>query len=371
MRIETLAVHAGRSVDKSTGAVSASIQLSTTFEREPDGSYRSGYCYSRSGNPNRTALEQAMALLEGGAMAAAFGSGLAATAGVFQALRPGDHVLAAGETYHGTTKLLREVLQPWGLEVTFVDMTDLDAVEAAIRPQTKLIWTETPSNPQLKITNLAAVTKIAHAAGAVCACDNTWSPVIQRPFEFGVDVVVHSTTKFIGGHCDVTGGVVIAREATEFFERVCLNQTVGGGVPSPFDCWLVLRGFRTLPWRMRAHCENALKVATFLSEHSAVERVHYPGLTSHAGHEFAQRQMSAFGGMLSFEVRGGRERAMAVAGATRLFIRATSLGGVESLIEHRASISGECPSTPQSLLRCSIGLEHADDLIEDLAQALG
>ena len=371
MRIETLAVHAAHAVDPATGAVSAPIQLSTTFERDPDGSYRSGYSYSRSDNPNRHALEQAMAALEGGTDAAAFASGLAATTAVFQALRPGDHVIAAAETYHGTTKLLREVLEPWGLEVAFVDMTSLDEVKAAVRANTKLLWAETPSNPQLKITDLAGVAEIAHAAGALCGCDNTWSPIIQGPFDLGADLVVHSTTKYIGGHCDVTGGVVVARSAGELFERIRLNQTVGGGVPSPFDCWLTLRGLRTLPWRMRAHSENAMKVATFLAEHRAVERVHYPGLLSHARHDVASRQMSAFGGMLSLEVKGGRDAAMAAAAKLRLFIRATSLGGVESLVEHRASIAGESPLTPQGLLRCSIGLEHADDLIEDLAQALG
>lgn len=370
MRIETLAVHAGHAVDPSTGAVSAGIQLSTTFEREPDGTYRSGYSYSRSDNPNRHALEQAMAALEGGTDAAAFASGIAATAAVFQALRPGDHVIAPAETYHGTTKLLRDVLIPWGLQVDFVDMTDLDAVCAATRANTKLVWVETPSNPLLSITDLAEVASIAHAAGALCACDNTWTPIVQRPFDLGVDVIVHSTTKYIGGHCDVTGGVAIAREPSELFERARLNQQFAGGVPAPFDCWLVLRGFRTLPWRMRGHCENALKVATFLAGHSAVERVHYPGLTSDPRHELAARQMSAFGGMLSFEVKGGREPAMAAAAKTKIFIRATSLGGVESLIEHRASLTGESPLTPQGLLRCSIGLENADDLIDDLAQAL-
>lgn len=371
MRIETLAVHAGHAVDPSTGAVSAGIQLSTTFEREPDGSYRSGYSYSRSDNPNRQALEQALAAVEGGAEAAAFGSGLAATAAVFQALKPGDHVIAPAETYHGSNKLLREVMEPWGLDLSFVDMTDLAAVQAATRAGTRLIWTETPSNPQLKITDLAALAAIARHAGAICACDNTWAPIVQRPLELGCDLVVHSTTKYIGGHCDVTGGAVIARERSEFFDRIRLLQTTGGAVPSPFDSWLVLRGVRTLPWRIRAHCENAQRVAEFLASHASVERVHYPGLASNAGHAIARRQMGAFGGMLSFEVKGGRERAIAVAANARIFIRATSLGGVESLIEHRASIAGESPLTPPGLLRCSIGLEHPHDLIEDLAQALG
>lgn len=370
MRIETLAVHAGHHVDQSTRAVAPGIQLSTTFEREPDGSYASEYVYSRSDNPNRHALEEAMTALEGGVAAAAFGSGLAATSAVFQALAPGDHVLIAAETYHGTAKVLRDLFTPWGLQVEFVDMTDVSAVETAIRPKTRLLWTETPSNPQLKITDLAAVAKIAHAANALCACDNTWAPIVQRPLDLGVDLVVHSTTKYIGGHCDVTGGVVITRTADEVFERIRLNQTMGGGVPSPFDCWLVARGARTLPWRMRAHCENALKVATFLDGHHSVARVHYPGVASNPQHEIAARQMTAFGGMLSFEVNGGREAAIAVAAKVRIFIRATSLGGVESLIEHRASVTGESPLTPQGLLRCSIGLEHPDDLIEDLAQAL-
>ena len=370
MRIETLAVHAGHRVDEGSGAVSAAIQLSTTFERAPDGSYPHGFVYSRSDNPNRHALEEAMATLEGGTVAAAFGSGLAASAAVCQALAPGDHVIAPAEAYHGAIRLLRDLLIPWGLAVTFVDMTNLAAVKEAVRPETKLIWTETPSNPQLKITDLAEVARIAHAAGAICVCDNTWSPIVQRPLELGLDLVVHSTTKYIGGHCDVTGGVVIARAEDALFERIRTNQTIGGGVPSPFDCWLTLRGLRTLPWRMRAHSENAFKVATFLSQHPRIERVNYPGLASHPGHAVAAVQMSAFGGMLSFEVTGGREAAMEVAARTRLFIRATSLGGVESLIEHRASIAGESPETPQGLLRASIGLEHADDLIEDLGQAL-
>lgn len=370
MRIETLAVHAGRTADQGTGDVSPPIQLSTTFEREADGTYRSAFSYSRSDNPNRHALEQAMAALEGGAMSVAFGSGLAATAALFQALQPGDHVIAPTEGYHGALKQLRDVFRPWGLRVDFVNMTDLHALKAALQPATKLIWTESPSNPQLKITDLAEVARIAHATGAVCACDNTWAPVVQKPLELGMDFVMHSTTKYIGGHSDLTGGVVIAREDGELAQRIRANQNLVGGVPSPFDCWLTLRGLRTLPWRMRAHSETALKIAKFLSKHPRVERVNYPGLESNAGYPLAARQMSAFSGMLSFEVAGGRDAAMAVAAKTRLFIRATSLGAVESLIEHRASIAGESPLTPQGLLRASVGLEHPDDLIEDLRQAL-
>ena len=370
MKIETLAVHAGHEVDSATGAVAAPIHLSTTFERDAEGGYPHGYIYGRSANPNRAALEKGLAAMEGGNEAAAFASGLAASSAVLQALAPGDHVIAPRDVYHGMTKLLREVYIRWGLEVSFVDMTDPGAVESAVRPTTKLVWVETPSNPLLKITDIAAVAGIARKAGALSACDNTWAPIIQRPLDLGCDLVMHSTTKYLGGHSDVTGGAIIAKDASEFFTRVREIQTTCGGVPSPFDCWLILRGMRSLPWRMRGHCENGSKLATWLSDHARVEKVHYPELRSNAGHAIAARQMTAFGGMLSFEVRGGREAATAVAAKTRLFIQATSLGGVESLIEHRASIKGEDPSTPQGLLRLSIGLEHPDDLIEDLAQAL-
>jgi cystathionine gamma-synthase len=370
VRIETLAVHAGHAIDAATGAVAAPIHLSTTFERNPEGGYPHGYSYGRSGNPTRQALEEGLAALEGGEDAAAFGSGLAASSAILQALGPGDHVVAPTDVYHGMTKLLREVFMGWGLEVSFVDMTKPDEIKQAVRPLTKLFWVETPSNPRLKITDIVRVVEMAHAAGAICACDNTWAPIVQRPFDLGADLVVHATTKYLGGHSDVTGGVVIAKTKTEFFERVREIQTTGGAVPSPFDCWLILRGMRSLPWRMRAHSENAIKVATWLADHPRVEAVHYPGLESHAGHEIAARQMSAFSGMLSFEVHGGREAALAVGAKTEIFIRATSLGGVESLIEHRASIKGEDPRTPQGLLRLSIGLEHPDDLIEDLAEAL-
>jgi cystathionine gamma-synthase len=363
-------VHAGHAIDPATGAVATPIHLSTTFERDAQGGYPHGYVYGRSANPTRHALEQALAALEGGAEAAAFGSGLAASSAVLQALAPGDHVIAPTDVYHGMTKLLRDVYIRWGLEVSFVDMTKIAEIKQALRPGTKLVWLETPSNPQLKITDIARATEVAQAAGAVCACDNTWSPIVQRPLDLGADLVVHATTKYLGGHSDVTGGVVVTGKETDYFQRIREVQTTAGAVPSPFDCWLILRGMRTLPWRMRAHSENAAKVAAWLADHQRVEKVHYPGLPSHAGHEIAARQMSAFSGMLSFEVKGGSEAALSVAAKTEIFIRATSLGGVESLIEHRASIKGEDPRTPQGLLRLSIGLEHPDDLIEDLAEAL-
>jgi cystathionine gamma-synthase len=370
MRIETVAVHAGHEVDPATGAVATPIHLSTTFERDAEGNYPHGYIYGRSANPTRQALEETLAALEGGEEAAAFASGLGASSAVLQSLAPGDHVVAPRDVYHGMTKLLREVYMSWGLEVTFVDMTNLEEVKDAMQAKTKLIWVETPSNPLLKVTDLAAVVEIARAGGALCACDNTWAPIVQRPLDLGCDIVMHSTTKYLGGHSDVTGGGVVVRSKGPFSERLREIQTTCGGVPSPFDCWLIMRGARSLPWRMRGHCENAMAVAMWLADHPHVETVHYPGLESHPGHTIAARQMTAFSGMLSFEVRGGSEPAMAAAAKTKLFIQATSLGGVESLIEHRASIKGEDPRTPQGLLRLSVGLEHPDDLIADLAQAL-
>jgi cystathionine gamma-synthase len=371
MKIETLAVHAGHTIDPATGAVSAPIHLSTTFERDVEGTYSRGFMYTRNNNPNREALERGVSLLEAGETAAAFSSGTAAAMALFQALAPGDHVLAHVDAYYGTSRLLREIFLRWGLEADFVDMSNLDEVKKALRPQTKLAWAETPSNPLLKIVDLAGVAEIVHDAGALCVCDNTWAPVLQRPFEVGADLILHSTTKYFGGHCDVAGGIVVTRKESEFFERVRAIQYSGGAVPSPFDCWLILRGMRTLPWRMRAHSENGMKVAEFLAQHRKVESVHYPGLRSHPGYEIARRQMSMFGGMLSFQVKDDRDAAMSVAAKTKIFIRATSLGGVESLIEHRASIEGPRTTSPENLLRLSIGLENADDLIDDLDQALG
>jgi cystathionine gamma-synthase len=371
MRFETLAVHAGHKVDAEIGAVTPPIHLSTTFERNKDGSYPHEYIYARGGNPNRTALEECLAALEGGVDSAAFASGSAATMAVFQTLSPGDHVIAPNDVYHGTARLSVEVFARWGLETTFVDMTELSRVEEAVRPTTKLIWTETPSNPLLKVTDIAEVAGIAHRAGAACACDNTWAtPALQRPLGLGADLAVHATTKYLCGHSDVTGGAVVAQEHNDLFKKIRMIQNAGGAVPSPFDCWLVLRGIRTLPYRMRAHSENAGVVAAFLSRHPAVETVYYPGLKGHPGHSIAIRQMSLFGGMVSFEVKGGKEAAVAVAAKVKLFTRATSLGGTESLIEHRASMEGPRTRTPASLLRLSIGLENPEDLVEDLARAL-
>ncbi|HEU4370527.1 MAG TPA: PLP-dependent transferase [Methylomirabilota bacterium] len=372
MRIETLAVHAGLRADPTTGAVAPPIHPATTFEHEPDSTAPRGYLYSRTENPNRNALEDCLAELEGGAAAAAFASASAATATVFQALAPGDHVVAPLDAYFGTGKLLRDVFAPWGLAVDFVDMTDAAAVKAALRPATKVVWVETPSNPLWRVTDIAAMAALAHGAGARCVCDNTaTTPVLQRPFAHGADLVVYATTKYLGGHGDVMGGAVVARQRDPFFDRIRALQGAGGAVPAPFDCWLVRRGIRTLPWRMRAHSDNALRVATALAAHPRVSAVHYPGLPSHPQHATARRQMTGFGGMLSIQVRGGREAAFAVAGKVRVFTCATSFGGTESLLEHRASVEGAATRSPDDLLRLSIGLEHPDDLVEDLVQALG
>jgi cystathionine gamma-synthase len=371
VRFETLAVHAGAEPDPATGAVTPPIHLSTTFQRASDGSFPSGYAYIRDGNPNRRALEQALAQIEGGASAIAFSSGMAATMAVFQALAPGDHVVAPLDAYFGTPKLLKDHFIPWGLQVSFVDMTDLRAVEATIRPTTRLVWTETPSNPTIAVTDLRAVAALARGSGALVACDNTWAtPFLQRPLALGYDLVVHSTTKYLSGHSDVMGGVVITREAAGLAERLRSLQINGGAVPSPLDCWLVLRGIRTLPYRMRGHCANAAAVASFLAQHRGVQRVHYPGLPNDPGYAVAAEQMDAPGGMLSFVVPGGRSQALGVAARLRVFTRATSLGGPESLIEHRASVEGPSTRASEGLLRISVGLEHPDDLLEDLARAL-
>ena len=371
-RIETRTVHTGNHIDPNTGAVVPPIVMSTTFAREADGTFPSGYVYTRSKNPNRTALEESLAMLEGGVRAMAFASGQAATNAVFQMLKQGDHVIVPDQAYFGTPALMRDVFAHYGLTFSRIDMSNLDAVRAAVTPQTKVIWSETPSNPLLTITDLAAVSTIAHAAGAIHVVDNTWaSPMMQRPLTQGADVVMHSTTKYISGHTDVLGGALIFARNDEITERAHVIHTLGGAVPSPFDCWLLMRGIRTIALRVRQQAQSAQRVAEFLADHSAVEQVNYPGLDSHPGHAIAARQMvGGFGGMLSFHVKGGAAEAFAAAARMQLFTRATSLGGIESLIEHRASIEGPTSTTPQNLLRVSIGIEHVDDLIDDLRQAL-
>ena len=371
MRIETLAVKTGLDPDGTSRAIAPPITLSTTFERGADGSYPGGFDYSRSGNPNRAALEAALAALEGGPEAIAFPSGMAATFSVIFSLAPGDHVVAADDAYFGTGVLLREQFARRGIEASFVDMTDLDAVRVAMRPNTRLVWMETPSNPLIRISDVEAIAGIAREGRAISCCDNTWAtPLLQRPLELGVDLVMHSTTKYFGGHSDVTGGAVIARERGETLEALRGIQKDGGLVPSPFDAWLTRRGLESLAARMAMHCANAMELARFLDAHARVERVHYPGLEDDPGHGLAARQMSGFGGMLSFDVTGGREEAFGVAAAVKIIARATSLGGTHSLIEHRASIEGAATRAPENLLRMSVGLEHAEDLKEDLDRAL-
>lgn len=371
MHFDTLALQATHQPDPTTGAVVAPLYLSTTFARNEAYELPASYLYARANNPNREALEKALAKLEGGEVGIAFGSGQAAAMTLFQALRPGDHVVIPQDAYYGTPGLLELVFHPWGLTYTKVDMTNLEDVRQAIHENTRIVWTETPSNPMLAITNLSAIAKLAHTVGAICVCDNTWAtPVLQRPLELGCDVVMHSTTKYLSGHSDVLGGALIFEQDTELAQRVRQLQSLSGAVPSPFDCWLVQRGIKTLGVRVRAQSATAQQIAEFLASHPAVEQVHYPGLPTHPAYDLARQQMSLPGAMLSVQVKGGMAEAIQFTGKLQLFTRATSLGGVESLIEHRASVEGPNTITPTNLLRISIGLEHADDLIADLAQAL-
>jgi cystathionine gamma-synthase len=374
MHFDTLAVHAGRAVDPATGAVSPPIHLSTTFERDADGGFPRGFEYIRDDNPNRHALETCMAALEGGAACVAFPSGMAAISAAIEALgvRHAGRLALPQDMYFGIRSLITETAFGRSLDVVSVDMADLSAVERACRDaKPGIVWIETPSNPLVSIADIAGVVEIARAHGAATAVDNTWAtPVLQRPLDLGADMVVHSLTKYIGGHSDVMAGVVALREGGPQLEELRAIQRHRGAVPSPFDCWLALRGTASLSARMTLHCANALAIARYLEGHKGIARVHYPGLRSHPGHEVAAGQMRAFGGMLSLEVHGGREQAMAVAAALKIFTRATSLGGSHSLIEHRASVEGEATMAPESLLRLSIGLEYVDDLIADLEQAL-
>jgi cystathionine gamma-synthase len=372
MRLETIAVHAGHAPDAATAAVTPPIYLSTTFERDPDLSFRGGHLYARYSNPNRLSLEACLAQLEGGGAAACFASGSAATAAIFQSLEPEAHIVLPEDAYYGTIKLVRDIFGPWRLRFSAVDMSDPGNVERAITDRTRIVWIETPSNPLVRVVDIAAIAARARQAGAWSVVDNTWAtPVLQRPLELGADVVMHSTTKYLGGHSDVLGGALVARDESHalFLKARAVQQNLGS-VPSPFDCWLVARGIRTLPWRVRAQTENARRLAEFLSAHRKVEAVHYPGLPSHSGHDIAKRQMAAPGAMLSLQVRGGRDAAIAFTNRLKLFTRATSLGGTESLIEHRQSVEGPDTRAPENLLRISVGLEHPDDLIEDLEQGL-
>ncbi|WP_316810180.1 trans-sulfuration enzyme family protein [Pedobacter heparinus] len=370
MRAETLAIHAGNLYPVSTQDVTPPINLSTTFLRNEEGGYSGGHMYSRISNPNRSALEKVITELEKGADACALSSGNTAGMTVFQALKPGSHIIAPDDMYWGLKMQLQTIFADT-LQMDFVDLTDIDLVKQYIKPNTVMIWAETPSNPLLKITDIRALAEITRSNGLTLVCDSTFaSPSLQNPITLGADLVMHSSTKYIGGHSDVLGGILITAKKDEFWNKIRNIQAVGGAVPAPFDCFLLLRSIKTLAYRMRGHCENGMALATYLVKHPAVEAVYYPGLPDHPGHETAKTQMTGFGGMLSILVKGGAAAARQIVNQVKLFAQATSLGGVESLIEHRASIEGPDTKTPQNLIRISVGLEHIDDLIADFEQAL-
>ncbi|MFH8365929.1 cystathionine gamma-synthase [Streptomyces sp. NPDC018031] len=374
---ETLAIHAGQEADPLTGAVVPPIYQVSTYKQDGVGGLRGGYEYSRSANPTRTALEENLAALEGGRRGLAFASGLAAEDCLLRTLLvPGDHVVIPSDAYGGTFRLFAKVLERWGVEWSVADSSDPASVRAALRPRTRVVWVETPTNPLLGITDIAAVAEIARAAGARLVVDNTFaSPYLQQPLALGADVVVHSTTKYMGGHSDVVGGALITSDAG-LAEELAYHQNAMGAVAGPFDAWLVLRGIKTLAVRMDRHSANAARVAELLTSHPKVTRVYYPGLPEHPGHETAVKQMRSFGGMVSFRVAGGEEAAVEVCNRARLFTLGESLGGVESLIEHpgrmtHASTAGSALEVPADLVRLSVGIESVDDLLADLSQALG
>jgi cystathionine gamma-synthase len=371
----TRAIHAGQEPDPLTGAVNVPIYATSTYKQDGVGGLRGGYEYSRSANPTRTALEELLAALEGGERGLAFASGLAASDALLRAVcAPGDHVLLPDDAYGGTFRLIARLLGRWGIDHTPVPLADLDAVRAALRPSTRVVWCETPTNPLLGIADIAGLAALAHEAGALLAVDNTFAtPYLQQPMSLGADVVVHSTTKYLGGHSDVVGGALVANG--ELGEQLAFHQNAMGAVPGPFDAFLVMRGIKTLGVRMDRHCANAARIAGFLVDHPAVARVYYPGLPEHPGHELAARQMREFGGMVSFTVRGGEEAALKVCDLAHVFVLGESLGGVESLIEHpgrmtHASAAGSPLEVPEDLVRLSVGLEDVEDLIADLDQAL-
>lgn len=370
LRLETIAVRAGAELDPATGALAPPLHLSTTFEHGPASEAIHGFRYIREKNPTQLRLEAALRDLEGGLAALAFSSGMAASAAMLQALKPGSHVIFSDDIYIDARNLAEDFLPAWGMESSVVDLQNLAALKGALRANTKLIWIETPSNPLMKILDIAAIARIAHEAGAQLLVDSTFAtPILQRPLSLGADVVLHSTTKYCGGHSDVQGGCLVVK-SRELLDRLLHVREILGAVASPFNSWLILRGLRSLPCRMERHSANGAAVASALAACPAVEAVYYPGLPSHCGYDIAKHQMKTFGGMLSFLVRGGRAEALRAASRLRLFVNATSLGGVESLVEHRASNEGKISRAPQNLLRLSVGLEHPDDLIEDLLQAL-
>jgi len=371
----TRAVHGAGPADPQTGAVVPPISLATTFAQDGVGELRGGFEYSRSANPTRTAVERHLAVLESAAHGFLFASGLAAEDALLRLCRPGDHAVLPDDAYGGTIRLARRVHEPAGVEIDVADLTDLDALRAALRPTTRLVWVETPSNPWLRIVDIAAVAEVAHEHGALVVVDNTFAtPALQQPLALGADVVVHSATKYLGGHSDVVGGFV-ATDDPAVAERVGFLQNAAGAVPSPFDCYLLHRGVKTLPLRMARHSESALALAAHLAEHPAVSAVHHPGLASHQGHAVAARQMSAFGGMISIQLAAGEGAALELCRRTEVFTLAESLGAVESLIEHparmtHASVAGTRNEVPGDLVRLSVGVEDLADLQADLDQAL-
>jgi len=373
----TRAIHAGQAPDPTTGSVIVPIHATSTYVQDGVGELRDGFEYSRTGNPTRTALETCLAALEGGRHGRAFASGMAATDAVLRAIcRPGDHIVMPDDAYGGTFRLVDKVFRHWGIEHTSVPLSDIDAVRAVLRPTTRLVWCETPTNPLLNIADIAALTEVAHEGGARLVVDNTFaSPYLQAPLSLGADLALHSTTKYLGGHSDVVGGAVVTDDAA-LDEQVGFLQNGAGAVPGPFDTWLTLRGVKTLSVRMERHCDNAERVVAALTAHPQVTGVRYPGLPEHPGHEVAAKQMRRFGGMVSFTVAGGVDAAFEVCRRTRLFVLAESLGGVESLIEHpgrmtHASAAGSLLEVPADLVRLSVGIEDAEDLVTDLLDALG
>lgn len=371
MRFETLAVHAGGERDE-TGAIAPPLYFSTNYEHNPDGEPPRDFLYIRFDNPMQRRLESALALLDGGEASLVFASGAAAAAAYLQSLQPGSHILFCDDLFYGYRDIVPDFLPRWNIDWSYVDMTDLDAVRAGMRPNTRALWAESPTNPLMRIYDLAGLAELAHERDAQLLVDGTFAtPALLKPLLLGADVTLHSTTKYIGGHSDVLGGALVFRRQSEQVSRIRQVRKLLGGVAAPFSSWLVLRGLRTLAARMRVHSTNALIVASFLEPHPQVNEVFYPGLTSNSGHPLAKQQMSEFGGMLSFRVQGGRERAIEVASRVRLFINAGSLGGPESLIHHAVSFMHSPGHTPDDLLRLSVGLEHPADLMDDLKQALG
>ena len=370
LHIETLAVHAGFHIDPQTKSLSQPIHMATTFEHPADSALNDGYLYQRYTNPTQEQLEIALGVLEGGGEALFFATGLAAAAAMLHTLKPGDRVILADDTYFAIRKLFLDEGGRMGLRCELVDLTDSGAVQTALAQPAALVWMETPSNPLIKVTDVEFVAKLAKAAGAKSVVDATFAtPILLKPLDLGSDVVLHSTTKYLSGHSDNMGGSLVTRDQA-LRARLFELRKLLGGTASPFAAWLTLRGIRTLPCRLAWHCDSAEKIAAFLAGHPNVEKTHYPGLATHAGHAIAARQMQRFGGMLSLQVRGDRARAILVASRLKLFTNATSLGSTESLVEHRQSVEGPTSSTPDNLLRLSVGLEHVDDLIADLAQAL-